>query len=343
MRVLLSLPLFLGLASTVLCGQAQPKVLAELDAYLARTSTYMGDCPYAVVVSKDGDIIHERYYDGGGIIGPVDRDSRWFLYSISKSYAAALMLNLVQDGVIALDDPIRKYLPEFETQGRGEFDRRDVTLRHLASHTSGAFIDPSALSNGVPRDLSDIKIVTEPGGPFLYSSLGTHLLERSIEAATGQDYEILLKDRVLQPLGLSHTGFIYDEGNRDPHLLPIEPDSYVYSRKGHRVGTGLSSTARDLNAFGNFWLNPTELFSADLRQEVWQLHGVRDADGGHYGLLWWLFADHGGYVMSGYAQKVNAVIPDRNVVVTVIRYPQNKAYFEFSADKHAFVSFGNRL
>lgn len=343
MRSLLALPLCLGLVLTDLSAETQPQVLDELDAYLARTSTYTGNCPYAVVVSKDGKIIHERYHDGGEIVGPVDQDSRWSLYSISKSYASALMLHLVENGMITLDDPIHKYLPAFKTKGTGTFDRREVTLRHLASHTSGAFIEPDALSQGVPRDLNDIKIVTKPGGSFLYSSLGTHLLELTFEAATGQDYETLLHDRVLRPLGLSHTGFIYKKEPNETPLLPIRPDKYSYAQKGHRVGSGISSTARDLNAFGNFWLNPTALFSEELRQEIWQLHGIRKSDGGHYGLLWWLLADQGGYVMSGHALKVNAVIPDRNVVVTVIRYPQNNASFDFAADKLAFVNFGNRL
>lgn len=343
MRSLLALPLALGLGLTALSAQPQRQVLAELDSYLDRTSAHLGDCPYAVVVSLEGKIIHERYHDGGKIVGSIDQNSRWFLYSISKSFAAALMLNLVQDGLIELDDPVGKYLPAFATKGAGPFDRKKVTLRHLASHTSGAFIEPDVLVEDIPRNLNDIKIVTAPGRSFQYSSLGTHLLERSFEAATGRDYETLLQERVLQPLELTNTGFIYPEPALNTALLPIRPGTYQYSQIGHRVGSGLSSTARDLNAFGNFWLNPTELFSIDLRQEVWRLHGIRDSDNGRYGLLWWLFEDHGGYVMSGHALKVNAVIPHRNVVVTVIRYPQNDASFDFYADKLACVSFGHRL
>ena len=90
-------------------------------------------------------------------------------------------------------------------------------------------------------------------------------------------------------------------------------------------------------------MDPTRLFNKELLKDTWAQHGTRDLDSGSYGLLWWLLADHGGYVMSGYGQKVNAVIPNKHVVVTVIRYTQNNKYFEFSADKHVFVSFGNRL
>ncbi len=343
MKKFIFLSLFLGWFFNSIFAQTQKQVLSELDAYLVRTSNYMGNCPYAVVVSRNGKIIHENYYDGNKVVGPVNEDSRWFLFSISKSFTSALMLNLVEEGIIHLDDPVHNYLPAFKTSGKGAFDRRDVTIRHLASHTSGATFNREETPSGFPEDLSKIEIATKPGGPFLYSGLGMYLLERTLEVAAGENFDDLLQKRVLKPLGLISTGYLYRGNDLGDHILPINPDVYQFSEKGHRAGSGLYSTARDLNAFGNFWINPEKLFSKELRAEAWKHYGTRNVDGGHYGLLWWLLADHGGYVMSGYGQKVNAVIPEKNVVITVIRYPQNNAYFEFSADKHAFVSFGNRL
>jgi CubicO group peptidase (beta-lactamase class C family) len=320
-------------------AQTQQSVLDELDEYLVRTSTYMGNCPYAVVVSKDGQIIHERYHDGGGIVGEVDSTTKWQLFSITKGFVSALLLDLVDDGVIKLDDPVSKYLLAFESSGEGAFDRRNVTIRHLASHTHGAALDTA----GFPSDLRDIRIETEPGKGFLYSALSTHILELAIQSATGQDFDDLITERVLEPLGLQSTGYIYGEDDPNGPVLPLRPETYYFSQPGQRAGSGIFSTARDLNRFGGFWIDPTQLFKKELLKDIWTQHGTRDLDGASYGLLWWLLADHGGYVMSGYGQKVNAVIPEKGVVVTVIRYTQNNRYFEFSADKHAFVSFGNRL
>ena len=72
---------------------------------------------------------------------------------------------------------------------------------------------------------------------------------------------------------------------------------------------------------------------------------MRESDGGRYGLLWWLFESDGGYVMSGKDNKINAVIPETGVVITVIRYPQARAAkgYKFIGDKHAMVQFGKRL
>jgi hypothetical protein len=63
------------------------------------------------------------------------------------------------------------------------------------------------------------------------------------------------------------------------------------------------------------------------------------------GVLWWLFESDGGYVMSGRENKINAVIPETNVVITVIRYPQSRAAkaYRFIDDKRAMVLFGKRL
>ena len=87
------------------------------------------------------------------------------------------------------------------------------------------------------------------------------------------------------------------------------------------------------------------MFPLDLRQQAWTYHGMRDSDQGRFGLLWWLFESDGGYVMSGKDNKINAVIPETNVVITVIRYPQARAAkeYNFSKDKRAMVLFGKRL
>ncbi len=87
------------------------------------------------------------------------------------------------------------------------------------------------------------------------------------------------------------------------------------------------------------------MFSRELRKEAWTYHGIRESDRGRYGLLWWLFESDGGYVMSGKQNKVNAVIPETNVVITVIRYPQASpaSEYNFAEDKRTLVLFGKRL
>jgi CubicO group peptidase (beta-lactamase class C family) len=319
--------------------------LQEFDAYLNKTAEQLGDSPFAALISKNGEKIYERYYDGQGVLGKaVNENSRWQVYSITKSFVSALVLSLCQDESLSLDDPVSKYLPAFREHGDGPFDRRSVTIRHLMSHTSGAAVNGDKTPTPLPTDFGSIEIITEPGDEFQYSGLGMLILERTLEATTGQDLDALLNEKIIQPLGLESTGYVY-AGSVTEQVLPLKKDLFYYSQSGKRAGAGLYTTARDLNAFGQFWLNPESMFSLDLRQEAWTYHGMRESDGGRYGLLWWLFESDGGYVMSGKDNKINAVIPETGVVITVIRYPQAKAAkgYNFYADKRTMVLFGKRL
>jgi CubicO group peptidase (beta-lactamase class C family) len=336
--------------SSLLAGAAcaagdDGQVLQEFDAYLDLTASQLGGSPFAAVVSRQGEIIFERYDDGGGVLGrPVTAESRWQVFSITKSFIAALVLGLCQDGEISLDDPVGQYLAAFEEHGNGAFDRREVTIRHLMSHTSGVAVGGEKEPDLLPADLELIEVISEPGMEFQYSGLGMLVLERTLEAATGRDLADLLRDRVTAPLGLSSTGYVYPGSGTDG-LLPLLIGQFQYSMPGGRAGAGLYTSARDLNAFGRLWLDPEPMFSLALREQAWTYHGTRASDQGRYGLMWWLFEDDGGYVMSGRQSKINAVVPETGVVITVIRYPQARPAdgYRFVDDKRAMVRFGRRL
>ncbi len=66
------------------------------------------------MVSRNGEILFEKYaagIDGQAPLGPVDAQSLWPIFSATKSYVAGLLLSLAKDGILALDDPVSKYLP----------------------------------------------------------------------------------------------------------------------------------------------------------------------------------------------------------------------------------------
>lgn len=320
-------------------------VLQEFDAYLDKTAGQLGGSPFAAVISRDGEIIFERYDDGNGILErPVTEQSRWQVFSITKSFTAALVLRLCEEERLSLDDPVAKFLPAFREQGDGPFDRNAVTIRHLMSHTSGAAYAGNKAPESLPPNFDRIDIITEPGTAFKYSNLGMLILERTLEASSGNDFDALLRTAIIEPLGLTSTGFVYP-GMATDDVLPLRKDLFHYSRNGGRAGAGLYTTARDLNRFGQLWLDPGPLFSRELREEAWTFHGMRDTDQGRYGLMWWLFESDGGFVMSGRENKINAVIPETNTVITVIRYPQAKPAeeYNYADDKRAIVLFGKRL
>jgi D-alanyl-D-alanine carboxypeptidase len=131
--------------------------------------------------------------------------------SITKTFVATLTLQLADQGVLALDDPVTRWLPAF-TAGRG------VTIRELLDHTSGIgepFNRPALLAglgSAPGRAWTPAAVLRyaarprfTPGQGWLYSNANYLLLGQIIQAATGTSVPVLLQKQLLGPLGLDHT------------------------------------------------------------------------------------------------------------------------------------------
>ncbi|MDO8863203.1 serine hydrolase domain-containing protein [Haliea sp. E1-2-M8] len=138
-------------------------------------------------------------------------DTVYQLGSITKSYTAHLVLQLVAGGELQLEGRVVDYLPDYEGPGR------HANLQQLLTHTSGianytALPTGQAILTWVPNQREDIlrlfadtPLDFESGSHFLYSNSGYYLLGLILEAVTGEDFYALLQERILDPLGLTHT------------------------------------------------------------------------------------------------------------------------------------------
>jgi CubicO group peptidase (beta-lactamase class C family) len=132
-------------------------------------------------------------------------------YSMTKSFTAVAILQLVEQGKLGLDDEIDRYLPD------NPYGGHHITVRQLLDHTSGlpnpiplrwvhlaeedeSFDEDAALAQ-VLRD--NPKLAFEPGQKFAYSNIGYWLLGKIVEQVTGQSYPDYVRANVLMPLGLS--------------------------------------------------------------------------------------------------------------------------------------------
>lgn len=144
-----------------------------------------------------------------------DSNTVFEIGSVTKVFTALLLAEVVERGEVALDDPIVQYLPDSLAVSFG--DR--VTLEHLATHTSGLPILPDNLAIADPanpyaaytaedlyRFLGRHGLRREPGAAYEYSNLGIGLLGHLLARRAGESYETLLRERVLDPLGLDDTG-----------------------------------------------------------------------------------------------------------------------------------------
>ncbi len=195
----------------------------------------------------------------GGRLGSGDMDQRWEIGSITKVLTSLLLAQLAQQGVVAVGDPITRWLPAGTRLASG---LEQVTLEHLASHRSGLprlppglggfslsrahLVDPYA---GIDDErliaaLAQTRLRGTPGKVGVhYSNFGAGILGHLLGIATGEGYEASLASEILEPLGLPHTS-LDDEGLHQGRYRgkPVGP-WHLASLAG---AGGLRSTATDL-------------------------------------------------------------------------------------------------
>lgn len=182
------------------------------DAYLNRTIIGGGSTAASVAVSIDGEIVH-RAAMGVRAIGSFDLaepQDRFRVASISKTITAITALQLVEEGLVGLDEPIGGLVAagiEVE-QPRAGTDA--ITLRHLLTHTSGFGQHENLFFGHQVESCEDAARVgfqrslqSTPGGGFRYSNMNFCVLGLLIEEVTGQPYEEVVYERLLTPLGIS--------------------------------------------------------------------------------------------------------------------------------------------
>jgi CubicO group peptidase (beta-lactamase class C family) len=208
----------------------------------------------ALVVGRGSRVVEKRGLGslGGGLDSVHPDETLYDLASLTKVVAttAAVML-LVEDGRMALDAPVRTYLPEFAS---GEKSR--VTIQQLLTHTSGlpAGVD---LPRGTPeaslRRLLATPLKSLPGEKVVYSDIGPIILFMAAERAAGEPVEELLRRRIYEPLGMKSTRFNPGDCSRcAPTTTTIR--GHVHDPIAQRLGgvagnAGLFSTASDVGRF----------------------------------------------------------------------------------------------
>lgn len=213
--------LSLGVAAPIVgAAQVTPPehgLLPALDALLARSVAAEG--PGLVVLAARGPTVLARRARGMASIElgvPLAPDHVLRIGSLTKQFAAAALLQLVDQGHARLDDPLTRFLPDYP-------DGRAITLTHLLNHTSGlkSYTSlPGYMHGPVRRDLSTAALVAEfsplppdfaPGEGWAYNNSGYVLVGAVLEALTRQPWHVQVV-RMLQPLGLHRT--VYDDPQR---------------------------------------------------------------------------------------------------------------------------------
>jgi len=171
------------------------------------------------LVDRNGTRVISHGAPRTGSNDKLDGDSIFEIGSITKTFTAILLADMVARGEVKLDDPISKYLPK--TVKTPVVDGKEITLEQLSRHTSGL---PRLPTNMKPKDASnpyadytveqlyafvnDYKTSLPFGKRTEYSNLGAGLLGHIVALRAGMRYEALVQERITKPLGMTSTGIV---------------------------------------------------------------------------------------------------------------------------------------
>ncbi len=272
---------------------------------------------------------------------PATTDTLYDLASLSKLFTTTVIMRLVEQGRLALDEPVAHWMPEFAAGGK-----ETVTLRQLLTHTSG-LPDYLKLWELEPTPEARIQrvlvtpLIHKPDTVFLYSDLGLIALGHLAEVITGSRLDALVRDMVTAPLHLGDTMY-RPPADLKPRIAPTEDESNVgrgmvwgevhdenaWSLGGVAGHAGVFSTAQDLGRFAQMYLNGgvldgTRLLQSDTVAEMTrnQIEGID-----WRGLGWELNADYymgqlaspTTYGHTGFTGTSLVVDPGRELIVVLL-------------------------
>jgi CubicO group peptidase (beta-lactamase class C family) len=284
---------------TIASGFSQAR-LARIPQFL-EAQVAAGALPGALtLIWRDGQVAHHS------LVGQTDlargtamrSDAIFRLYSMTKPVTAVALLMLMEQGRIALDDPVADFIPGFAKLklADGTAPRRAMTVLDLLRHTSGltyGFHNRTAIDaayrrlriaemdteGGLPAmiaALEELPLEYSPGEAWIYS-VATDVVGWLVETVSGQGYADFVRSRILTPLKMTDTDFLVPEAKRDrfaacyritPDGLELFDDarksSYFAPPKLESGGGGLVGTAGDYLRFCRMLLNKGTLDDVQL-------------------------------------------------------------------------------
>ena len=178
---------------------------------------------------------------------PMAKDTVFAICSNTKPVTSVLVLTFVEEGLLNLDDPVSKYLPEFaDIKFKGQSLKKPITLRQLITHMSG--LAYSAALPGMKSDMTpyadQAKLAAtkplrqEPGVAYQYCGLGFQVMGAVLEKLTGRKVSELMRERIFDPLEMKDTTFYPDaemlKRTAVPYYYPpngAEPVKYEFSNR----------------------------------------------------------------------------------------------------------------
>ncbi|MGE0665188.1 MAG: serine hydrolase domain-containing protein [Sphingomonadales bacterium] len=275
-----------------------PERLARIDAAMQRWVDEKKLAGVTIAIARDGKL---AYLHSSGMADiakgrPMDENALVRIYSMTKPVTAVAVMMLVEEGKLRLTDKLSDYLPEFRdmkvttADGGTEPAKQPIRIFHLMTHTSGltyslynqsaagkAYDQADVMNAGrstaeFTKVLATLPLAVQPGTTYQYGT-SIDVLGRLVEVISGQPFDVFVKERITDPLGMKDTAFaakdkvgrlaeLYGPGP-DGGVVPLvntvwNPD-YGNGSPFKSGGGGLLSTVGDYLRFAQMLLNGGEL------------------------------------------------------------------------------------
>lgn len=284
----------------------------DVEAFLAETESM------ALLVLRDGAVVHERYAPWGG------RDVRWVSMSVAKSVVSLALGIAVDEGLLkSIEQPVTDYVPDLTGSAYDGVRIKDILQMSSGARWNEDYSDPSSDINRFAHIAAHggsfnafaatLERQREPGTYNLYNSTDTQVLGMLLVAATGRSLADYVEEKIWHPLGMEAAGY---------WLVDSEGMEMAYA--------GLNATARDYARIGELYRNNGLCRGRRIVSQAWVEASVTP-DAQHlmpgasdlsdslfgYGYQWWVMAgDEGDYAAIGvYNQFVYVSPPHRAVAV----------------------------
>lgn len=294
--------------------EAENQLLQDLESYIVDEfeKSHLPGMSFEIV-DEDSVLFEGSYGEAES------SDQPFILGSLSKSFTALAIMQLEEKGLISLDAPVAKYLPEFDQSS-------DTTVRQLLTHTSGIKMS-ATMKNYRSSDILE---------PYLYSNQNYNLLGRIVEEVSGKDYGDYIQLYIFNPLGMTHSYVSYEEAEADDLIAGNRNYFGAYFHQKMPYPTDfisdwmslssayITSSANDMGKYLQWYLgnSDSEILSVENRSRMFT-ETVFAAENYDYGFGWGIYDTNGTkfYLHGGNVENYTTymlLIPDQNIGIIAL-------------------------
>lgn len=329
---------------TIKAGEAQPwKIHEDYNSYNMsledRTQMEALD-PIAYLVIQDGKILYEEYWDG------YSEKSLSNSFSAAKSIVSLLIGIAIEEGHIkSIDQKIMDFIPEYNNPTNSSLSIRDVLTMSSGLNWEESYTTPFSLTTeayygkNLPKLITSLKVIEEPGKKFNYLSGNTEVLAMVVQAATGKSISEYTSEKIWSKIGAEHDA-IWNLDSKDGM---------------EKAYCCFNTNARDFARFGQLVLNDGQWDSKQIIPEAYLkeatspakwLLGEDNKPLSYYGYQYWIIDYKGQQIpyMRGILGQYIFPIKEKNAVVVRLGHKRSTEYInQHPSDVYHYLDMASKI